>query len=148
MNELTEPRGDRDRSTWYAEFAVVPSSCCYLVRMLENTKRNLDGLAIHAETMKRTLHEAGSLIVSEAVMIALAEHVGRQKAHSIVHEDAMRAVAEGRDFRDCLLDDERVTEHFSEDEITSLTDPAAYTGCSASLVDSVFESLDGGEPPS
>ncbi|MBV0925173.1 hypothetical protein KTS45_13290 [Halomicroarcula limicola] len=47
-------------------------------------------------------------------MITLAEHVGRQTAHGIVHDNAMDAIETGRNFRDCLLADERVTEHLSE----------------------------------
>ncbi|MBX0297414.1 class-II fumarase/aspartase family protein [Haloarcula nitratireducens] len=141
MNELMEPMGDRDRSAWYAEFAIIPTSCCYLGRMLKNTKENLSGLEIHQDTMEQNLQEVGSLVMSEAIMIALAEHVGRQTAHSVVHDNAMQAIETERDFQNCLLADDRVTEHLSENRIESLTDPTAYTGLSEALVDSVLESL-------
>lgn len=144
MNELVEPTGDRDRSTWYVEFAVLPESCRYLARTLENTRRNLEGLGVDPDAMLRNLRESGSPVASEAVMVALAEHVGRQTAHGVVRENAMRAVDEGRPFHDCLLEDGRVTEHLTADRIESLVDPTAYTGVSESFVDAVLDSLDDG----
>ncbi len=144
MNELAEPAGDRDRSTWYVEFAVLPETCIYLARMLANAKRNLEGLSVDPAAMERTVREAGSLVASEAVMIALAEHVGRQTAHEIVHDAAMRAIEEEIDFARCLREDERVTAYLPAERIDALTDPTAYTGLSASLVDDVLGSLEDG----
>lgn len=140
MNELTEPAGDRDRSTWYVEFAVVPESCCYLARMLENTIRNLDDLVVNSETMAQNLDRAGSVVVSEAVMMALAKYVGRQTAHDIVRAKAMQAIEEDRDFRRCLREDARITDHLSDEQIVALTEPSNYLGLAETLVDSVLHS--------
>jgi adenylosuccinate lyase len=142
MNECLEPRGERDRSAWYVEFALLPESCCYLARMLANTEENLTGLTVRPEQMEANLRRSGSLVLSEAVMIALAEHVGRQTAHSIVHENAMQAVETDRNLRQCLADDPRVTEHLSEDDIASLTDVIGYTGMATEFVGNVLDSLD------
>lgn len=138
MNELTEPMGERDRSTWYVEFAVIPDSCCYLARMLENTKRNLADLTVNPERMERNLDRAGALVASEAVMMALATEVGRQTAHEIVHDRAMQAVRDGREFRRCLRDDDRVTEHLTDEQIAALTTPLNYLGLAEELVDNVL----------
>jgi len=140
MNELTEPVGDRDRSTWYVEFAVIPESCCYLARMLKNTVRNLDDLVVNSETMEQNLDQAGSVVVSEAVMMALATHVGRQTAHDVVRAKATEAIEEDRDFRRCLREDARITEHLSDEQIVALTEPPNYLGLSETLVDSVLRS--------
>lgn len=138
MNELMEPMGERDRSTWYVEFAVIPDSCCYLAQMLENTKRNLADLTVNPEQMERNLDRAGALVASEAVMMALATEVGRQTAHEIVHERAMQAVRDGREFRRCLRDDDRVTEHLTDEQIAALTIPLTYLGLAEELVDNVL----------
>jgi len=142
MNECLEALGERDRSAWYVEFALLPESCCNLARMLANTKQNLAGLTVRPERMEENLRQSGSLVLSETVMIALAEHVGRQTAHSIVHENAMQAVETGRTFRQCLTEDSRVTEHLSEGDIESLTDMTGYTGMATEFVGNVLDSLD------
>ena len=41
---------------------------------------------VEPERMRRNLDLTGGLIVAEAVMMALAEHTGRQDAHDIVAE--------------------------------------------------------------
>ncbi|MEF8800284.1 MAG: adenylosuccinate lyase family protein [Halolamina sp.] len=142
MNESLEPLGDRDRSAWYVEFALLPASCCYLARLLENTRLNLDELTVCPGQMEQNLRDAGPMILSEAVMIALGKHVGRQTAHSIIRENAMEAVKTDSDFRRCLLEDDRVTEHLSEDDIESLTTATDYTGMAEQFVTSVLNSLD------
>lgn len=142
MTESLEPLGDRDRSSWYVEFALLPASSCYLAGALENTRLNLEGLTVRPRRMERTLQEAGPLIHSEAVMMALADHTGRQTAHAIVHENAMEAAETDRDFRRCLLADDRVTAHLTEAEIERLTDPAGDTGTAGAFVDTVLNSID------
>ncbi|WP_324761180.1 class-II fumarase/aspartase family protein [Haloarcula sp. GH36] len=147
MHECLESMGERDRSAWYVEFALLPESCCYLARMLENTNRNLDGLTVRSNQMDRNLRASGALVLSEAVLFALARHVGRQTAHSILHKNAMRAVQSDRDFLACLKADDRVTDHLSEAQLESLVDPDNYTGLAEPFVDRVLDGLtDLGDP--
>ena len=139
MGELAVGYDERDRTTWYVEFAVIPAAFVYLGRMLANTKRALSGLEVDAEAMERTIHEAGPLVASEAVMMALAKSLGRQTAHELVREHALHAREEGRPFVDCLRDDPRVTERLSPNELSSLTDPATYLGSATAFTTAVLE---------
>lgn len=139
MNELLEPYDERDRSTWYLEFVVVPESALYLHRALVNTRDNLNGLDVDPMSMERNIRRSGSLITSEAVMMALAEEIGRQTAHEIVREAATTALEGDESFREILTDDPLVTEHLTEATIRSLTDPVEYTGLSSTFADRVLE---------
>jgi 3-carboxy-cis,cis-muconate cycloisomerase len=131
MGEATAVLGQRDRSSWHVEFAVIPESFLYLGRALVNTLSALDDVVVRPGAMRQNVRDEGSLPVSEAVMIALAEHVGRQSAHEIVHENVERS-RDGEDsFRECLLADERVTAHLSPDRVADLTDPENYRGLAA-----------------
>ena len=47
------------------------------------------------ERMRRNLDLTGGLIVAEAVMMALAEHTGRQDAHDIVYGACRAALDNG-----------------------------------------------------
>ncbi|MDY6818736.1 MAG: adenylosuccinate lyase [Halobacteriales archaeon] len=133
MQELMEPHDERDYSTWVAEFAVLPETFLYTSRMCAHMKTILEDLIVNPERMAENLEIYGSLVTSEAVMMALAERVGRQTAHDILHEAAMAAIDEGEDFAAALRDDDRVMEALSEEELADLTDPMAYTGVSAAL---------------
>ena len=139
MGELLEPYDERDRSTWYVEFVIVPESAEFLYRALVNTRANLVGLRIETAALERNIHRSGPSIASEAVMMALAEELGRQTAHRIVHEIARAAHDDDVSFTDELLADSRVRNHLEEAEIRSLTDPLEYTGLAITFVDRVLQ---------
>lgn len=137
MGEATAVLGQRDRSSWHVEFAVVPEGFLYLGRILANTRSMLEDITVQPDAMERNIERAGELPVSEAVMIALAEYVGRQEAHEIVSANAERAHEEDGSFSEHLKADDRVTEHLPPERIDELTEPANYTGLAADLADRV-----------
>ena len=87
--------------------------------------------------MRRNVDALHGLILSEAVMLKLGEHLGRQTAHEVVHEASMLAFEQGRPLRDLLAEDERVTRHLSLEQIDAMLQPEAYTGLSGWFVDRV-----------
>ncbi|MFB6133656.1 MAG: adenylosuccinate lyase family protein [Halanaeroarchaeum sp.] len=131
--ELMGGDDERDGSTWFAEFAVVPEAFLYTSRILESVHEVLADLVVDPDAMRANLDVHGGLVTSEAVMMALAETVGRQKAHDIVHEAAGEAIDGQRSFAACLCDDERVESALGADRIERLTDPTTYTGLSERL---------------
>jgi adenylosuccinate lyase len=85
--------------------------------------------------MRKNLDALDGLMLSEAVMFALAERVGRQTAHDVVYECAMRSVEVGAPFRDVLMQHEVVAVHLSSVDIDLLLDPARYLGLATQFVD-------------
>ena len=96
------------------------------------------GLNVKVDNMRRNLDITGGLMLSEAVMMALAPVLGRQEAHEIIYEAAQKAAVEGRTMKEALGDVPAVMEKFSDTEIDAILDPAAYTGLSAAFVDRVL----------
>lgn len=133
MNESLSVLGQRDRSSWHVEFAVIPESFLYLGRILANTTSMFDDMDVRPEAMSRNLDRAGAMPVSEAVMIALAEHVGRQQAHEMVLRAVERARDNGITLQESLTIDDGVTTHLSDERIEQLTTPENYLGLAASL---------------
>ena len=80
--------------------------------------------------MRRNVDVLHGLILSEAVMLQLGEHLGRQTAHEVVHEASMLAFEQGRSLQELLMEDMRVTQHLSGTQIEALMNPEAYTGLS------------------
>ena len=89
------------------------------------------GLRTDGERMRRNLNLSGGLIVSEAVMLALGERIGRQLAHDVVYEAAQRAHQAGSSFADELLAEPEVAAHLDAGQVAELLDASRYTGLSA-----------------
>lgn len=140
MTSLVEAHDERDAGLWYAEYALVPEAFLYLHRALRNTALTLEGLTVDVEAMRENLGVHGGLPTSEAVMMALAESVGRVTAHDLVYDAAMEAAETGRSFQECLLDDDRIAAELSSEEIAELTDPTNYTGVSDAIARRTVES--------
>lgn len=131
--ELMETYDERDFSATLGEFAVVPETFLYASRALQYVHNVTSDLVVHEDSMLENLRHHGGLVASEAVMMALAEELGRQTAHDVTHEAAMRALDGEASFAEALLKDERVTSSFSQERIEEATDPEAYTGVSGEL---------------
>jgi 3-carboxy-cis,cis-muconate cycloisomerase len=94
-------------------------------------------MTVDTERMRRNLEATNGLILAEAVMMALAEQIGRGTAHDLVHEVSDRALEEGRLLGDVLTEMGEVRKHLDDAAIRRLTDPANYVGESAAVVDRV-----------
>ncbi len=130
---------ERDARSWKAEWLAVPQLCMSLGKALALCRSMLDGLVVKAGAMRRNLDLTKGYVLSEAVMLALARHVGKQSAHQITYELAMRGVESGLSFKQALLADERVAGRLKEQEIDALLDYREHIGMIPEMVDRVLE---------
>ena len=93
----------------------------------------MQGLHLEPERMRRNLDLSGGLILSEALMLALGERIGRQKAHDVVYDVAQAVATGGGSFRELLMADATVKQHLEPAQIAALLDPEAYTGLCAEI---------------
>ena len=93
------------------------------------------------DQMKSNLDSTRGLIVAEAVMMELANTVGRQRAHEIVY-DACKRTIESREpsctLFDTLIEKSEVTSTISEGKVKQLCTPANYMGSAGAMVDAVL----------
>jgi 3-carboxy-cis,cis-muconate cycloisomerase len=132
-----EAEHERDWASMHIEWAVIPEITLLAGGALAQTRRAIDGLIIYRDKMAANVDILHGLILSEAVMLQLAEHVGRQTAHEVVHEAAMLAFEQRRPLAELLAADPRLSAHFSVAQLAAMLDPAAYTGLAAWFVDRV-----------
>ncbi len=130
---------ERDWSSFQMEWAYLPELCVMTHGALVLTERVVRGLIVYPDAMLRNLQMSGGLMLAERVMLALGATIGRQHAHDLVYESAMRAFEERRPFGDVLKADPRVIEHLSAEQVDTLLDPIQYTGLSAAFVDRVLD---------
>ena len=78
--------------------------------------------------MRANLDITKGLIVSEAVMMGLGPHLGRQYAHDLVYDICREVVATGRPLVDLLAENAEIAKHLDRAALAKLCDPANYLG--------------------
>jgi adenylosuccinate lyase len=132
------PEHERDWTFNHMEWAFLPELCVQADGALAQTLHVLQGLRVDVARMHANLDALNGLMLSEAVMFALGERVGRQTAHEVVYECAMHAFNTRIPFREVLLADKTVAAHLSADDVDRLLDPSRYTGLAGQMVDGVL----------
>ncbi len=137
MTDALFQEHERDAGAWRIEWAALPEAFCYTGAILAHMRRVLGGLEVREAQMRRNLDRLGGLLLSERVMLALGERIGKQTAHDVVYAVAMQAHREGVPFADALLAESRVAAHLDRAAIERLLDPSTYVGLAPQLVDRV-----------
>jgi 3-carboxy-cis,cis-muconate cycloisomerase len=132
---------ERDMSAWQAEWEFVPEATILLSGALAQVHRIYSGLTVRPERMAMNLQRTGGLITAEAVMMALAPHIGRQRAHEVVAVAARESFESGCSFLERLLAQPEIVNTLDEQELRQLLDPYAYLGQSARAADRALDSL-------
>ena len=128
---------DHERATgpWHLEWMALPGAFLATGAALTHARAMLEGLIVEPERMRRNLELTGGLIVAEAVMMALAEHTGRQAAHHIVAHASRAALEQGTPLLVQLERDPQVIQHLDGKRLRQLTDPVNYLGSTQAMVD-------------
>ena len=120
------------------ELAAVPEMMIYSGALLSKMKTVLEKLEVFPTRMRQNLDLLGGLLLSEKIMLALGEKIGKQTAHEVVYEIAMSSFEKEIPFKDALMLDQRVSNHLKEEEIVELLNPEAYIGESEEIIDNVL----------
>lgn len=128
---------ERDWATWGTEMKIIEESFLMADAVIEILNYELRRVKVRKENMRENLDILKGLMLSERVMMKLAEKVGRQTAHDIIHEASMKAFESDLDFSSVLKSDSRVKEVLNEEEIDALMDPTTYLGLAPLYVERV-----------
>ena len=102
---------------------------------LKHTADLVAGLEVHPGAMEKNSSITKGGLVSEAVMMALADKMGRQVAHDLVYDLCRRSAKEDVPLLGLLCaDDKVVSAGLGKDELRRLCEPANYLGLSAEMV--------------
>jgi 3-carboxy-cis,cis-muconate cycloisomerase len=131
---------DHERSTgpWEIEWIAVPEIFSLAAGALAHTRIMASGLEVDEKRMRANLDITRGLIVSEAVMMGLGPHIGRQYAHDLVYDICRQVIATGRPLVELLADNKEIANHFDRAALERLCDPANYLGEAGAMVDRVL----------
>ncbi len=131
---------DHERSTgpWEIEWIALPEIFLLASGCLAQSRDMLAGLQVDEKRMRANLDLTGGLVVTEAVMMGLAPHLGRQRAHDLIYDISRKVVTEGKPLVDLLAADPEIAPHVSRAELEKMVDPSVYVGLSGEMVDRVL----------
>jgi len=138
MQEAMFVEHERDGAAWRMEWKALPEACLMMGVMLEQTKYVLAGLKVNVDKMRSNLDLLGGFLMSERVMFALSDKVGKQSAHELVYEASMHGMEHGMTFEQSLRENRQVREALSEKELRAVLDPTTYVGLAPQIVDNVL----------
>ncbi len=133
---------ERDGRAWKTEWHAVPEATMLAGRAVELLGELASRLEVDALRMRANLDASGGAVLSEAVMLALAPHIGRDAAHQLMYELAIAARADGRTLIEAVRADASITSVLDARRLDELLDVTNHTGQCAAMVDRVLA----GEP--
>jgi adenylosuccinate lyase len=126
---------ERDGRSWKAEWHVLPLVTLVAAKALALLRELVANLEVKRERMLANLDATHGFVLSESVMLGLAEKIGKQSAHRLVYDASITARAAGTAFREAMLASPEIAAHLSPAEIDALLDYERATGACRAMVD-------------
>ncbi len=120
---------------WQAEWAAMPDLFGYCAGAADGVRATLAGLQVNTERMRENLALGGSLMMSEALTMALALHMGRPAAYRLVQTLGQRVIAGEGDLQQIAQTDAHVRAFLSAEEVERVLEPTNYLGSTDILID-------------
>ena len=114
----------------------------YFAACVGSGARMLGGLRVDAERMLRNIGQHRGYLLSEPVMRALTDLVGKHTAHEVVYAAAMNGIDRDQDFRTALRADSRL-DPISDAQLDELLEVRAALGSCAAFADRVRDACAG-----
>jgi len=114
---------ERDISHSSVERIILPDSCILTNYLINKTEWLIDGLAVYPNRMRANLESLGGVTASGRLLLELTlKGLSREDAYAIIQPLAMRVWDEGSNFRDLVMNDTRITDKLSREELDALFD--------------------------
>ena len=129
---------ERGLGGWQAEWETLPKTFLLASGSLGAMTEAMEGIRLDPQRMRANIDATRGLVMAEAVMMALAEKIGRLQAHDLVEAACHRAVAEGAHLKDVLAKDRAVAAELDAGQLARLFAPEAYLGAAEGFVQRVL----------
>ena len=131
--EAMQPTHEGDAANNQMLYGLMDTICPLAYDLITEMNALLDCIRLAPAQMRRNLGLSAPLIAAENAMMVLAPAIGRNHAHTLLH-DAIEAAADGsRPLIDILFDDDAVRAALDRESLQAALDPARYTGRSADM---------------
>ncbi|AKS46706.1 3-carboxy-cis,cis-muconate cycloisomerase [Octadecabacter temperatus] len=107
---------ERGTGSWQSEWTLVPDACTQSLAALADMIELARGLDVDKVRMKTNIGLSRGFVYAEAVMMALAPKIGRQRAHDLV-EQAVDRAKDDVSFETALMEDPAINEVLSRSQL-------------------------------
>ncbi|WP_052700142.1 class-II fumarase/aspartase family protein [Methylocucumis oryzae] len=114
---------ERDGRSWKGEWLLIPDATLAAGKSLVLLNGLLQNLQVNKARMSANLLATNGFIYAEAVMLRLAQTLGKQSAHQLVLTLSLQAQEQGLSFKQALLASPEINVHLTSSEIDSLCQP-------------------------
>jgi len=111
--------------------------------LMTNTAiRLLNELEVNKDVMRKNLNITNGLILSQRVTYFLADIIGKDTAESMIHDIAMKAIAENISLSDAIKNDKIASQYFTDQDLKNLLDPETYIGLAVEQVKIIINQIE------
>lgn len=132
---------ERDGALWKIEWKAANEVVILTGTASAKAQNVFANLKVDPVKMRANLDILKGLMQSEAIMLALGEKIGKQRAHEVVYQVSMATFEQKADFCEMLLQDETVAGHMTREEIQQILNPEGYVGLAGEVVDGVVKNV-------
>jgi adenylosuccinate lyase len=144
MLDYIHAEGEDDHRQGETAWAFPQEVCLLASAQLAIGRRLLETLVVKPGNMLRNLERAGGVVLSEAVMMALAPRLGRDRAHELVRRVHRASLKRGVPFREAVRREPQIAARLSPRQLDRALDYRRSLGQCASLVDRVLKDWERG----
>ncbi|MGI8691597.1 MAG: class-II fumarase/aspartase family protein [Geodermatophilaceae bacterium] len=131
---------ERDGRAWKTEWLLVPEACLAFAASCALGVSMFEGLEVDTERMRQNLDSHQGYLMSEPVLRALSDRLGKHTAHDVVYQASMAGIDAGQDFLTALRADHRL-DVIADEELRSLLAVHGALGSAGEFVDRVLAGL-------
>jgi len=133
---------ERDLTNSANERIIFAENFILLDFMLKELTSIVQGIEFDEKRIEENLNLTKGACLAEKVMVELVKRgIGRQEGHEILRKAAIKAKDENRFIKDLLLENKKIVEKFSKEELDELLNPNKYIGKAIEQVDNLIKLL-------
>jgi adenylosuccinate lyase len=124
---------ERDARALRIEWCCLPDVAHYCLCATTILRDIVSSLIVHPDRISNNVTDVADHVMSERLMLALAEHIGKQDAHKIVYELIQRARDQRLPVRELAARCKGITDHLPASAQEGIFEPTNYLGASTEL---------------
>lgn len=129
---------ERATGAWHAESPALRALFVTTGGSLEQLSKSLNAIEVNAAQMLSNLELGGGLVMSEAVVMALAPALGREAAQALVKCCVVNASQRDVSFAQALAENADVQKHLAPRDLAHVLEPLNYLGSTGRFIDDVL----------
>jgi adenylosuccinate lyase len=128
---------ERDGAAWKTEWALLPRATAAAATALTFARELAEGLRVDEARMRANLDAQRGYVLAEPAMLALAQRIGKHRAHELVHRAALAGQEAGVTLAEALAADAEIAAALPAADLAALLEVERALGTCGTTVDAI-----------